>query len=451
MESSSRSICPKCLNVVDSTVFEIDEKIFIKQKCPEHGTFVSPHLFHNRDIYLSMKSLIELETKDGDLVPDTAFLDITDACNMKCPDCFKTYEHTIICPTPEDIISQTKKYTGSIIYLFGGEPTLREDLLEIIDDLKSRGYSPSFFTNGIKLCNPVYASTFSKTKPLIVLSIDTLDKKQGKQLYGESVVKEKLEALNRLIRLDIPVFLNIVLKNGLNENQVNEFINLLRISKGRIRGLSFSTYWDPKGKNVIYSVPAHKTIGLINQCMGTRLEDFIECTKFGISFSQLMRKISGKGGRRVSACYLRLYLIRCGQSIQPINKFIDLTVLNDRLLRINEKMTLKKRTDKILALIKIILAFIFSVKDMQLWILMLPSVGKVKRIITENAHPATILLPSVNSIIVNRYFDASNVDLKFVSCCSLGGFEGDYVVPFCLREIYRINDETYLKHSRGVV
>ncbi|MFH1402816.1 MAG: radical SAM protein [Candidatus Altiarchaeota archaeon] len=438
MESNSRSICPKCLRDVDATVFEDGGRMFIRQECPEHGTSVSPHVFQDKQVYASMKSLLAIDPEDGEWSPDTAFLDVTGLCNMNCPDCFKPQgmveEHPI---SLEELVSTAAGFGGSIIYLFGGEPTMRDDLPGIIGELRSMGYHPSFFTNGIRLGSMDYASSFSRNKPLIVLSLDTLDAGQGIRLYGEEVVGKKMGALKNLLQLDIPVFLNVVLRDGVNEDQVPGFIELLRRHRGRIRGLAFSSYWNPNGNDAGRSVPASKSADLVCMHLGTCLEDFLECTRFGFCFSQLMRKMSGRGGRRVSACYLRLYLVRMGDSLTPLNHLLDMQALSERLSKISVSTDFNGKAGKAGALVKTILAFLSSVRDARAILFMLPSASGLWKIIAENDHPITMMLPQVCSIIANRYFDASNVDYEFMSCCSLGGFEGDRVVPFCLREVFR--------------
>jgi len=35
----TESICPECFKVLDATLFEEDNKVYIKKACPEHGEF----------------------------------------------------------------------------------------------------------------------------------------------------------------------------------------------------------------------------------------------------------------------------------------------------------------------------------------------------------------------------------------------------------------------------
>ncbi|MBK5133116.1 radical SAM protein, partial [Candidatus Bathyarchaeota archaeon] len=36
---TTQSICPECLRTLDATIFEKDNKVYIKKQCPKHGSF----------------------------------------------------------------------------------------------------------------------------------------------------------------------------------------------------------------------------------------------------------------------------------------------------------------------------------------------------------------------------------------------------------------------------
>ena len=92
---------------------------------------------------------------DGDCTNVLLFL--THGCNSHCTICYDTF----LCKKREDmsleIIENTlKMYKNKIFYLFGGEPTTREDLPEIIRLVKSYGHQCVLFTNGLKLADKRY-------------------------------------------------------------------------------------------------------------------------------------------------------------------------------------------------------------------------------------------------------------------------------------------------------
>jgi len=103
----TKTICPECLKVLDATIFEEDNKVYIEKECPEHGKF--------REIYWSDYEQYQraetlraegkglnnprTETKQGcpydcGICPEhkshtgLAIIDITNRCNLTCPVCF---------------------------------------------------------------------------------------------------------------------------------------------------------------------------------------------------------------------------------------------------------------------------------------------------------------------------------------------------------------------------
>ncbi|MBD3388184.1 MAG: radical SAM protein [Candidatus Altiarchaeales archaeon] len=431
----TESLCPTCLKKTDAVVIEEDDGMIIRITCPIHGTVDNPHLFHDPEIYTSMRAL--MAARDDKWVPDAAFHDVINRCNMNCPQCFiPKVQSPETKPTIGQLESEAKSHKGSIIYLFGGEPTMQEDLTEIIELFSKRGYETSFFTNGLKMADIEYAEKISRTKPMVVLSIDTQDQKQGLEIYGADVLHEKIFALDNIISLNLPVFLNVVLRKGLNENQIQKFIELLKSKDGKVRGISFSGYWNPSGTKQDDIVPVKEVIEKIKQEIDCSLEDFIDCTLFGLYFSQLIRKITDSGGRRISACYLRLYLVHYHSRLTPLNRYINLPKLNEKLRQIydNFQGTFFSRHKAVIATA---IAFSMSIKKTSFIGIIIKNIRYCTPIAFSNRHPATMLIPRTSSIVITRYFDLSNVDLEFIPYCSLGAIEEGGVMPFCLREIMR--------------
>ncbi|MQY61894.1 hypothetical protein GH146_01235 [archaeon] len=119
----TKTICPECLKVLDATIFEEDNKVYIEKECTEHGKY--------REIYWSDYEQYQraetlraegtgldnprTETKlgcpyDCGICPEhkshtgLAIIDITNRCNLTCPVCFANaaaagyvYEPTSFC------------------------------------------------------------------------------------------------------------------------------------------------------------------------------------------------------------------------------------------------------------------------------------------------------------------------------------------------------------------
>ena len=59
--------------------------------------------------------------------------------------------------------------------LFGGEPTCREDLVDIIKMAKTYGLQPRVVTNGLRFADEKYCSEIFATRAQLMLGLDGLD------------------------------------------------------------------------------------------------------------------------------------------------------------------------------------------------------------------------------------------------------------------------------------
>ena len=178
------SVCPACykegtIKKVDAEIIEDAGKVYIKKTCDKHGAF--------QDIYFSDAGIYKKWIKykvTGGHAPDvkTKVFDepalyeehksqsvltnllITNRCDLRCSYCFmnagasgKVYEPTLDQIRDLLIQARNERPMGSkAIQITGGEPTIREDLLDIVVMAKELGFSHvQVNTNGMKLAESV--------------------------------------------------------------------------------------------------------------------------------------------------------------------------------------------------------------------------------------------------------------------------------------------------------
>jgi len=129
------SLCPTCYREIVATIY-VDGAVKMDKVCPVHGKStgiveVDPAFYlwcmsHPSEIY------------DGHLV------DVTTRCNLDCKYCYYEKGDTYI---PDyEIVNECRVNRGPYI-LTGGEPTLRQDLPEILRQVREGG-QVHFLTNG---------------------------------------------------------------------------------------------------------------------------------------------------------------------------------------------------------------------------------------------------------------------------------------------------------------
>ena len=91
----------------------------------------------------------------------------------------------------------------------GGEPLLRRDLPEILDDLSAIGLHLTLITNGTKV-TPQLVERLGRLPIAISVSLDTLDREQYQQIRGADQLTQVLEGIARLKDFPQPKFLTCI-------------------------------------------------------------------------------------------------------------------------------------------------------------------------------------------------------------------------------------------------
>jgi hypothetical protein len=251
----TKSICPECLKVLDATIFEEDGKVYIKKECPEHGFFRDVY-WSNYEQYLRAEKfrydgdgLTNPRTKtvngcpyDCGICPQhkshtaLAIIDVTNRCNLKCPVCFANAAAAgyVYEPTREEIrgmlenLRQNDPVPATALQFSGGEPTIRNDLFELIRTAKDLDFQHvEVNTNGLRLAQSVDYCRGLKEAGIstIYLQFDGLTSDVYKFIRGIDLLDIKMKAIENLRKAGIySVVLVVTLVRGVNDNQIGDII-----------------------------------------------------------------------------------------------------------------------------------------------------------------------------------------------------------------------------------
>src|SRR4030065_528506 len=162
-------------------------------------------------------------------------LSVTDRCNLRCIYCMpsngiKLYKQSEVLSYEEILkaVEMLAELGVEKIRITGGEPLLRENILELIEFLgKIKGIDNiSLTTNGILLSKYV-----KKLKNLgierINISLDTLDAHKYKEITRGGDLKIVLNAIAKALKIEINnVKINVVISDYLDKKDIEGFINM---------------------------------------------------------------------------------------------------------------------------------------------------------------------------------------------------------------------------------
>ena len=91
----------------------------------------------------------------------------------------------------------------------GGEPLLRRDMPEILEDLSAIGFHLTLITNGTKV-TPQLLERLGRLPVAISVSLDTLDREKYRQIRGADQLEQVLEGIALLKTFPHPKFLTCI-------------------------------------------------------------------------------------------------------------------------------------------------------------------------------------------------------------------------------------------------
>jgi uncharacterized radical SAM superfamily Fe-S cluster-containing enzyme len=250
----TKSLCPECLQVLEASIFEEDNKVYITKICPEHGKITELY-WSDYEQYQRAESLRaegtglenpRTETKEGcprdcGICPEhkshtgLAIIDITNRCNLTCPVCFANAAAAgyVYEPTKQQIfdmlenLKQNMPVAPPALQFSGGEPTIRKDLFELIKKAKEVGFHHvEVNTNGLRLANDVNFAKGLVEAGLstIYLQFDGLTSDVYKFTRGVDLLDIKMKAIENCREAGLSIVLVVTLVKGVNDHQIGDII-----------------------------------------------------------------------------------------------------------------------------------------------------------------------------------------------------------------------------------
>ena len=266
----TESLCPVCLVKVPARIVAEAGGVFLEKSCPAHGDFRTVIWRGDRESYEQwVGNGVPLEKPaphaaqrprdlgcpyDCGLCPDhavetcSAALMVTNRCNLDCPVCFTRgqgeprYE-----PSLAELAAMLDFYQGVYgesfpLELCGGEPTVREDLTEVISLCREKGFSHlQVNSNGVKLARDPELAVRLRTAgaTVVYLGFDGVNDDPYLATRGAGLFRIKMDAVANCARAGLAVVLVPMLIPAVNIDHIGGIIEIAKTWSPTVRGVYF--------------------------------------------------------------------------------------------------------------------------------------------------------------------------------------------------------------------
>lgn len=158
-------------------------------------------------------------------------ISLTSRCNLRCIYCHAEGEVNPKEQMSTDEIAELMRVGAQFgirsVKFTGGEPMLRQDLVDIIRSVPP-GIESSLTTNGTLLA-PKAADLKEAGLARVNVSLDTLRPERYRRITGKDCLEDALEGIDAAIHVGLtPVKINMVLLDGINEDEIDDFMAFVR-------------------------------------------------------------------------------------------------------------------------------------------------------------------------------------------------------------------------------
>lgn len=263
--SPTQSLCPECLARIPAVRLARGGDVYMKKTCPEHGEF-RVVLWRGTPSYQAwMRSKVPSYPRrpatsvgagcpfDCGLCPDhrqqtcTALLEVTQRCNLRCTVCFADSNSSRTADADMatirgwyEALLETQRFCN--IQLSGGEPTVRDDLVDIVALGRSVGFGfIQVNTNGLRLgAEPAYAEKLKKAGlSSVFLQFDGTEEDIHRALRGGPFLKQKTAAIENCREHEIGVVLVPTVVPGVNDHNLGSIVQFALENLDVVRGVHF--------------------------------------------------------------------------------------------------------------------------------------------------------------------------------------------------------------------
>lgn len=337
------SVCPVCLGPAPAERVAVGDSVLLVKRCPEHGEFSAP-VWRGEPAFTGwVRPKIPTARRgpgtervlgcprDCGLCPDhgqhtcTLLIEVTQRCNLRCPVCFASAgqgeEHgdgrsegdarasrREDDPTLGELVSRLAvlrpRAGDANIQLSGGEPTLRDDLPQLVTAVRGLGYPfVQLNTNGLRLAREAgYAARLAAAGlDSVFLQFDGPDDAATARLRGQPLHPDKVRAVDACAAAGLGVVLVCTVARGVNDHCLGDIVRFGLARVPVVRGAHFQPV-SFFGRYEGFGALGGESGGEEVDAVGRTLDDLREAAR--ITLPEVMRAVRDQAGGLIPLAHL---------------------------------------------------------------------------------------------------------------------------------------------------
>ena len=257
---NTSSVCPVCLKRISAAILKKRQEYFLEKTCRDHGQFSTVVWRGDNPSFEQWGNYVP-PPQSEDIQPDCpnacglcpdhlqktccVLVEVTASCNLDCPFCFAQSGRKSIDPTVERLSKSFKDLVRegcTFIQLSGGEPTLRDDLPDIVAAARSAGCENiQLNSNGIRLGeDKSYTRALAQSGlSFVFMQFDGTEDAIYQKLRGRPLLAAKQAAIRTCADELLGVTLVPTVVPGVNDYNLGDILNFGFSNSPAVRGVHF--------------------------------------------------------------------------------------------------------------------------------------------------------------------------------------------------------------------
>lgn len=293
----------------------------VEKNCKEHGKFISNHFWDDPEIYQGLLKINTLPTESANIA-----VAVTYKCNLDCPICYANANETKINDISlKDIEKLTKEY--DVVFLSGGEPTVRKDLYKIISTLRKNKKKVVMFSNGLKMADKRYVRLLKKAGIRnVIIQFDSIIDSDNRYMRGKNLLATKMQAIRNAAEFNLSIYSQSVILKNKNFKELGEIVKF-GLNESAIKAVIFNSLWQLGRYNEKDFVSSSDILIEISRIFKLQKSDWIDSTRLYCNVDKIIA-LFGKRSKVFGKCNIKLMVFWNGRYCVPITKIFSVDKIN---------------------------------------------------------------------------------------------------------------------------